>query len=64
MNAEDWKEKLTWLCGEVTDKYKDLENHINALDNIPWDIDMDEIFAFAVIKIQKMNKEISSSVKD
>jgi len=60
MEAEDWKEKFTWLCGEVTDKYIDLENHINTLDDIPGDIDIDEFCAYMMIKLQKMNKEITS----
>ena len=60
MTVEEWKKKLVELCGEITEKYKDMFDHINVMYDIPEEFDTDEVCAFMLIKLKKMEKDIAS----
>ena len=60
MKVEEWKKKLVELCGEITEKYKDMFDHINGMDDISEEFDIDEVGAFMIIKLRKLEKDIDS----
>ena len=58
MKIEEWKKELTERTGTILDRYKDMVTHINKLEDVDADFDEDEVTAFIVIKLTKMNKAI------
>ena len=58
MNIEEWKKELTERIKSVIDVYESLASHITDLEDIEGDFDEDEVGAFILIKLTKMNKTI------
>ena len=58
MNVEEWKKELTKKTEGIISEYKGMVVHIDLLEGVEGDFDEDEIGAFMLIKLNKMNKTI------
>ena len=56
MNTEEWKLSLVEKIKAIEDSYRDLGVHMRAGYDI--DCDSDEITAFLVIKLARLNSDI------
>ena len=58
MTADDWKKELTERTSRIEAEFEGMLAHISKLDKLEGEFDQDELGAFMVIKLNKMNAKI------
>ena len=58
MKIEEWKKELTERAATIVGEFEGVMAHIGKLEDIEDDFDEDELGAFLIIKLNKMNKTI------
>jgi len=58
MTLEEWKKQLEENLQTVKEAMIDVRDTMNKIDDIDEEFDVDEVGAFAVIKLKKMEKVI------
>ena len=58
MTIEEWKKELTERTGTIIGEFEGMLAHMSKLEDIEGDFDEDELGAFVIIKLNKMNNSI------
>jgi hypothetical protein len=62
MTDQEWKDELTERINCVISEYERLLAHMEKLETIENDVDIDELGAFMLIKLSKMKETINTLV--
>lgn len=59
MTADDWKKEMTERVDRITAEFEGMVGHIEKVGKVEGEFDLDELGAFMVIKLNKMDQAIS-----
>lgn len=58
MTVDDWKKELSERAEKIINQFEGMLSHIGKLEELEEEFDEDELGAFMLIKLNKMNSAI------